>query len=143
MPWIFIPKVKLKSHQYPRWSIATICHKSKCIRTIRKKTKKNPNSKNVAALQKRRIPFVLTSKKQNPILKEMLHDFAASMNMNIYKYISYLKRTELSQPPFTIIQIMLQRTSTMQLYLIIISTQLLPVLAYYLRTTNCLLSTPP
>ena len=73
----------------------------------------------------------------------MLNDFAASMNMNIYKYISSLKRTELSQPPFTLIQIMLQWTSTRQLYLIIISTQLLPVLAYFLRTTNCLLSTPP
>ena len=103
----------------------------------------NPNSKNLAALQKQRISFVLTSKKQNSILKEMLHDFATSMNMNIYKYISYIKRTELSQPPFTLIQIMLQWISTRQLYLIIISTQLLPVLAYYLRTTNCLLSTPP
>ena len=142
MPRIFIPKVKLKSHQYPRWSTATLCHKNKCIRTLRKKTKKNPNSMNVAALQKQKIPFVLSSKKQNPILKEMLHDCAVSMNINIYKYISYLKRMELSQPPFTIIQIMLQRTSTRQLYFIIISTQLLPVLANYLRTTNCLLSTP-
>ena len=53
---------------------------------------------NVAALQKQRIPFVLTSKKKNPILKEMLNDFAALMNKNIYKYISSLKRTELSQP---------------------------------------------
>ena len=47
---LFIPKVKLKSHQYPRWSTEALHYKSKCIR--RKKMKKNQNTKNVAALKK-------------------------------------------------------------------------------------------
>ena len=37
---LYIPKVKLRSHQYPQWFTPHLRHQVKCLRTLPRKNKK-------------------------------------------------------------------------------------------------------
>ena len=41
---LFIPRVRLRRHQYPRWFTPERRHLSKCLHTLRKKVSKKPTS---------------------------------------------------------------------------------------------------
>ena len=47
---IFIPKVRLKKHQYPRWYTAELRHLSKCIQTVKRKIHKHPTDNSTQKL---------------------------------------------------------------------------------------------
>jgi len=47
---LFIPKVKLKAKQFPKWFTPDIFHHLKCLHTLRKKYKRSPTSHNLPCL---------------------------------------------------------------------------------------------
>lgn len=40
---MFIPKVQMKNHQFPRWFTPYLRHKHKCLHTMEKKCARNPS----------------------------------------------------------------------------------------------------
>jgi len=41
---LYIPKVKLHAHQYPKWFTPTLCHNINRLNTLRRKVRKKPKS---------------------------------------------------------------------------------------------------
>ena len=50
---LFIPKVRLKTHQYPKLFTFDIRHSINCLRTLRRKCKKHPSPANLNNLKLR------------------------------------------------------------------------------------------
>ena len=47
---LFIPKVKLRSHQFPKWFTPDIRHRLNCLRTLRRKCRTHPTAHNLSKL---------------------------------------------------------------------------------------------
>ena len=47
---LFIPKVKLRSHQFPKWFTPDIRHRLNCLRTLRRKCITHPTAHNLSKL---------------------------------------------------------------------------------------------
>ena len=90
----FIPKVRLRHHQYPRWFTPELRHLSKCLHTLCKKVSKNPTPYLCNKLEKQ------TSNLCNKIQfakslyeSRLVGNFAGNCNSKIYDYIRSLSNS--------------------------------------------------
>ena len=97
----FAPKVRLRSHQFPKWFTPEIRHHIKCLLTLRRKCKLHPTPSNLVALPS--SERALQSKTRSAKLQfdsDLIYDLAITGCPNIYKYLR--KLTNQHQLPPTI-----------------------------------------
>ena len=85
---LFLPKVKLCSHQFPKWFTPDIRHRLNCLRTLRRKYRTHPTVHNLSKL------LLLESNLDGDISSaksryetDLILDFANSNCNKIFKYI--------------------------------------------------------
>ena len=87
---IFIPKVRLRQFQFPRWFTPDIRHKYKCLQSLEKKCVNNPSSSNIVkATGDLREEIELAKASYE---RRLINDFARTNNSRIYKYLGELRR---------------------------------------------------
>ena len=87
---IFIPKVRLRQFQFPRWFTPDIRHKYKCLE---KKCVNNPSSSNIV----KKVKATGDLREEIELAKasyerRLINDFARTNNSRIYKYLGELRR---------------------------------------------------
>ena len=88
---LYIPKVRLRRYQYPRWFTPELRHLSKRIRTLRKRVSKLPNTSQQQKLSqledelRNKIVITKSSHEAN-----LVHSFVGKCNNKIYDYIRSL-----------------------------------------------------
>ena len=90
---IYIPKVKLKTHQHPKWSTPQHRHFSNCVRTLRKMHSKKPSPASQYNLirEKNRLKDELKWAKEK-FETNLFCKFAQEIDSShLFKYISYLR----------------------------------------------------
>ena len=98
---LFIPMVRLKSRQYPKWFSSNIRHDINCLRTLRKKCKLHPSPASLSKLS--RLESLLESKislAKSTYETNLIHQFATNNSSKIYKHIRSF--TGLSSIPTTV-----------------------------------------
>ena len=98
---LFIPKVRLKTHQYPKWFTSDIYHSINCLRTLRRKCKYHPSPANLNNLKLRETQLEDKISSAKPMYEnDLIYQFSSSNNSRIYKYIRSI--TGNSSIPFTV-----------------------------------------
>ena len=85
---LFIPKVRIRSYQYPVWFTPELRHLSKCIRTLNKRCTTNSTPHVLNKLQRLKENFhdkLLTAKSEYEA--ELIHSAAGTKNCKIFDYI--------------------------------------------------------
>ena len=98
---LFIPMVRLKSRQYPKWFSSNIRHDINCLRTLRRKCKSHPSPASLSKLS--RLESLLESKislAKSTYETNLIHQFATNNSSKIYKHIRSF--TALSSIPTTV-----------------------------------------
>ena len=96
---LFIPKVRLRSHQRPKWITSSLQHDINCLRTIRKRSESHPTPLNFTKLQssesllEEKLKAAKSSYENSVAL-----DLASSKSHKIYNYIRSLS-SKSSLPP--------------------------------------------
>ena len=90
---MFIPKVKLRRHQFPCWYTPELRHFSKCLRSSKKRFSSHPT----AQLQLKIIYLKLESRSKALLAKskyesQLVKSFAGSHSSRIYNYIRLLSK---------------------------------------------------
>ena len=88
---LFIPRVRLRRHQYPRWYTPELRHLSKCLHTLRKKVSKKPTSYLRIKLEQQ--TSALSDKIQSAkslYESQLVANCAGNCNSKIYDYIRSL-----------------------------------------------------
>jgi len=73
----FLPKVTLKSHQWPKWFTSTLQHQLNCLHILRRKYSKIPTTSCWAQI-------FSTAKYEYEI--QLIHKLSMDNNFSIYKY---------------------------------------------------------
>ena len=84
---LFIPKVKLRSHQYPPWMKSGLCHELNCLRSKKRKFKSTGNKQGLEHIQRANQSFhqnYITAKSEYQ--SKLINDFAFSSNSKMYGY---------------------------------------------------------
>ena len=78
-----IPRIKISQTQHPKWFTPSISHQIKCLRTLRRITKKHPTHYNIIKLQEREeaLQKEIRSAKLN-FESALLDDHATTVNHN-------------------------------------------------------------
>ena len=95
----FIPKVKLRSHQRPKWFTPDIQHHLNCTRTLRRRHNTHPTPLTLQKLQ--HAEHILQEKMtvaKRTYEFNLVHTFALSNNSRIYKYIDSLSGNSAISP---------------------------------------------
>ena len=90
---LFIPKVRLRNHQFPRWFTPELRHLTKHIHTLRKIIiSKHPSPQLFDKLSQMEDDLVYKTQSSKSSLKAMqlIHSFAGKCNNKIYDYINSL-----------------------------------------------------
>ena len=88
---LFIPKVRLRKHQFPRWFTPELRHFTKRIRTLRKRISKHPSSQLFDKLSQMEDDLVYkTQSSKSSYESQLIHSFAGKCNNKIYDYINSL-----------------------------------------------------
>ena len=88
---LFIPKVRLRKHQFPRWFTPVLRHLTKRIRTLRKRISKHPSSQLFDKLSQMEDDLVYkTQSSKSSYESQLIHSFAGKCNNKIYDYINSL-----------------------------------------------------
>ena len=84
-----IPKVRLRSYQFPKWFTPEIRHLVKCIPTLRRKCKLRPTAHNLNKLSnsERLLETMICSAKSS-YESNLITDFASTNKNKIFKHIS-------------------------------------------------------
>ena len=88
---LFIPKVRLRSHQRPKWTTPTLQHDVNCFRTLKKKYKSRATQHNLIKLLS--AEYLLEDKlklAKSSYENNLAHKLATSESNKIYKYINSL-----------------------------------------------------
>ena len=85
---LFIPKVKLRSHQFPKWFTPDIRHRLNCLRTLRRKCITHPTAHNLSKLLLlgSNLDADISSAKSR-YETDLIFKFANSNCNKIFKYI--------------------------------------------------------
>ena len=90
----FIPKVRLRRHQYPRWFTPELRHLSKCLHTLRKKVSKKPTPYLCNKLEKQTSNLCDKIQSAKSLYESRLvANFAGNCNSKIYDYIQSLSNS--------------------------------------------------
>ena len=96
---LFIPKVKLRSRQFPVWFTPDLRHLIKCLRTLQRKYIKHPTSNNFQKLADTQHFFQDASKAaKSDYEQSLIHNFAMNRDPKIYQYIKQFTKSY-SLPP--------------------------------------------
>ena len=85
---LFIPKVRLKSSQFPKWFTSDIRHDINCLRTLRKKCKSHPSPASLCKLS--HLESLLETKitiAKSTYETNLIYQFATTNSSKIYKHI--------------------------------------------------------
>ena len=96
---LFIPKVRLRSHQRPKWITPTLQHDVNCFRPLKKKYKSHATQHNLTKLLS--AEYLLEDKlklAKSSYENNLAHKLATSESNKIYKYINSLSSKH-SLPP--------------------------------------------
>ena len=105
---LFIPKVKIRTRQFPVWFTSHLRHLTKCLRTLQRKFTKQPSSNNFQKLVKAQCTFQDASKAaKSEYERNLIQGFTASRDPRIYRYIKQFTKFH-TLPP----QLHLQLTLT-------------------------------
>ena len=91
---LFIPKVRLRRYQYPRWFTPELRHLCKCACTLRKRISKHPTSNQTDKLSlfedtlRNKMSTAKSSFETN-----LIRSFAGKQNCKIYDYIKSLSKS--------------------------------------------------
>ena len=85
---LFIPKVRLRSHQRPKWVTSNLQHHLNRFRTLKRKCKLHPTLPNLSRLKS--MLQVKLKQAKSTYETNLVLDFACSQNHKIYKYINSL-----------------------------------------------------
>ena len=89
----FIPKVRLRRHQFPYWYTPELRHLSKCLHTSKKRFSKHPTphlQQKINDLELNYRSKILQAKSSYET--NFIHSFAGSHNARIYDYIHSLSK---------------------------------------------------
>ena len=98
---LFIPKVRIRKHQYPFWYTPELRHLSKCLLTLRRKLSKcaHPTALQHAKLSQWEENFFSKVQSSKATYEsKLIHSFAGKCNSKIYDYIHKLSKNN-SIPP--------------------------------------------
>ena len=88
---LFIPKVRLRSHQRPKWVTSNLQHNLNRFRTLKRKCKLHRTLQNLSRLKSTESMLQEKLKQAKSTYETTLVlDFASSQNHKIYKYINSL-----------------------------------------------------
>ena len=88
---LYIPKVKVRSHQYPKWFTAHLRHQVKCLRTLRRKIKNHFTLSQLDRLIDAENNFsqqLFRAKRDYE--HYLINKYACSRDPSIYRYIHSL-----------------------------------------------------
>ena len=90
----FIPKVKLRSRQFPVWFTPDLRHLIKCLHTLQRKYTNHPTSNNFQKLVKAQNFFQDASKAaKSDYEQSLIHNFAMNRDPKIYQYIKQFTKS--------------------------------------------------
>ena len=96
---LFIPKLRLRANNSPKWFNATIRHKLNCIHHLRKKAKHHSSVRNQQKLDQSELELQDVMKiAKSEYESNLIQEFAFSKNYKISKYIKSLRKED-SLPP--------------------------------------------
>ena len=88
----YIPKVRLRSHQYPVWYTPELRHSQKCLQTLRKNHNKRSSSLSKQKLNIAEEKFKIESSQAKcKYESSLMYDLSTKENTKAYKYIRSLK----------------------------------------------------
>lgn len=87
----FIPTIKLRAKQHPKWFTPNLRHQIKCIRTLKRKYAKSPSEQNRIRLQTaEKCLNDEISLAKSVYESKLIHDFSSTNQSEIYRYIRSL-----------------------------------------------------
>lgn len=90
---LFIPKMRLRSSQFPKWFSADLRHQFKCLKTRRRKYARHPTVAQLESLMYAETDFQESSQQAKAQYeRDLLSTFVDSRNPNIYKYTNFIKK---------------------------------------------------
>ncbi len=90
---LFIPKVRLRSFQFPKWFTPELRHKQKCLKTLTNKYSQNQTHNNLCRKNVAELEFRQLSESAKASYEGKLVDnFASTKSSNIYRYINHLRK---------------------------------------------------
>ena len=100
---LFIPKVRLKSHQSPKWFTPQIRHHINCLRSMRRRYKSNPTThlQDQINLAQCNLQEEINSAK-SAYETSLIYQFADTNNSKIYKYINSITGQSSIPPTVTL-----------------------------------------
>ena len=92
---LFVPKIKFKSNNLPKYFTSNIKHQINCIRTLRKKKLRSPTNYNTNRLLEAELCLSkdIAQAKSNYESK-LIQDFASHNQPKIYRYIRNLRKSD-------------------------------------------------
>ena len=96
---LFVPKVRLRRNQQPKWFTSYIRHHLNCTKTLRKECKLHPTLSKLSKLSssEANLRSELAYAKSNYETK-LIQQFAYTNNSKIYRYISSLSKSSAGPP---------------------------------------------
>jgi len=91
---LFVPKIKLKPSQSPKWYTSNIRHQIKCLRTLRRKYKSRPTEHNLhrIKLAEETLQHSIQYAKANFEAK-LVNDFAFSNSAKIFQHVRNITKS--------------------------------------------------
>lgn len=90
---LFIPKVRLRRYQFPRWFSPDLRHKYKCLQTLERRWVRNPSKSNTIKKEEAEMVFRRDAELAKVSYESrLISEFATSNSSMIYKYIGSLKK---------------------------------------------------
>ena len=97
--WIFIPKVRIRSHQGPKWITPNLKHQLNCLNTLRRKCKSRPSSTNLEKLITSQLEVQKSMAEAKAILENnCINGLARNNSSMIYKCIHRPRKNDLLPP---------------------------------------------
>ena len=91
---LFIPKTRLRVHQFPTWFTPQLWHSRKCLCTLQRKLNKNPLTSNHQRLSKAQQSFHAANiAAKSTYEQNLIHNFATSKDPKKFHFIKEFTKT--------------------------------------------------
>jgi len=88
----YIPKVRLRRVQTPKWFNGALCHQRNCLRTLTARAENHPSEQILARLAKAKSDFsTAVSDAKAKYENSLTEEFQSSRASGIFKYIGFLR----------------------------------------------------
>ena len=93
--YLFIPKFRLRSHQYPKWFSAELRHQLKCLHTLRKKYKHSPSARNFERLCMAEAQFQKdVSNNKSRYEAHLINSYASRSSFKLLQHINSITKSK-------------------------------------------------